>query len=376
MAPRTPAPPSLPLVIVLGAAMFGCGPTPRAQPPAATGAAATGAAALVPPERAALAPAPAGAPEPEVVRVGAGESVVVAPGQIVEGGWFRVAVFGDQSCGPSLGGGTLHGIDFYYDNITPLDARFFTKSATVELTNARGEAFEVVGGHTPGGGCGPGLLLGEGAKPGARLRGWPFAGLPAGAERPTRVRLVLEEPHGFAVSTVTIELGLPGKPPAPLPARSEETGLSSNGAGAATASSPYLQLASEGLRSCTSSDDPWLERVFAEAKAAGQTMRIVGVDLRLENRSNESLDLTPMEVVDADGRGYSVYPPSRTSCELGRFPDEVASRATGRGTVGFALVPSGTRGLSVRVEIRPVGRSPYDGYKPFTALLPLGDVGR
>jgi hypothetical protein len=46
------------------------------------------------------------------------------------------------------------------------------------------------------------------------------------------------------------------------------------------------------------------------------------------------------------------------------------------GTAAFALVPAGTRGLSVRVEVRPVGKSPYDGYRPVTVRVPLGDVGR
>jgi hypothetical protein len=44
--------------------------------------------------------------------------------------------------------------------------------------------------------------------------------------------------------------------------------------------------------------------------------------------------------------------------------------------VGFALVPAGTRGLLVRVEVRPVGKSRYDGYRPFIAQLALGDVAR
>ncbi len=363
MASASRLPRALGFASFFSAASFGC-----VAPPPTAPAATTKVAPEPPPAQA--TPEPFERPEPEVVRVGAGEAVVVAPGQVVEGGWFRVAVYGDKSCGPSMGGGTLHAIDFYYDNLGPDEARFFTKTANVELVNARGESFRVIGGPLVGGGCGPSLVLGGGAKAGARLRGWPFAGLPAGAEQPTQVRMVLEEPHGFAVSTVTVDLRLPPKPPAPLPDREP----SSNGAGTAKASSPHFQLESGSLRDCTASDDPWLERVFAEAKAAGKTMRIVGLDLRLENRSSEALDLTPMEVVDADGRGYSVYPTSRTSCELGRFPDEVAARTSGRGTVGFALVPGGTRGLSVRVEIRPVGKSRYDGYKPVTLRIPLGDV--
>ncbi len=74
--------------------------------------------------------------------------MAVAPGQIVEGGWFRLAVFDDKACGRSLGGGTLHAIDFFYDNLTSELTRFFSKSATIELVNARGESFGVFGGRS------------------------------------------------------------------------------------------------------------------------------------------------------------------------------------------------------------------------------------
>jgi hypothetical protein len=369
MKPRSRIPSSFAARFVFSAAMFGCASTPPSVP-----AAVTSVATEPPPDGG--APAPIERAKPDIVRVGAGEAVVVAPGQIVEGEWFRVAVFGDKACGNSLGGGTLHAIDFFYDNLTPELTRFFSKSATIELVNARGESFGVFGGPLVGEGCGPGLSLADGAQPGARLRGRPFAGLPAGVDPPTHVRLLLEEPHGFAVSTVTVDLGLSPKPPGPLPAPMDVTDLLSTSAGTPAGSSTYFELVAEGLRSCTHQPDPWIDRVFAEGKAEGKSMRVVGLDLRLENRSSEAIALTAMEAVDADGHGYSVYPTTNTSCELGRFPKQIEPRASGKGTAAFALVPAGTRGLSVSVEVRPVGKSHYDGYRPVNVRVPLGDVGR
>jgi len=371
MIPDTRSSWALAAVVVLGAALFGCGARPvrdgtagggRKPAPKTEGAQTDG--RTLPPRMAVLAEAPT----PDVLRVGAGESVVVAQGQVVEGGWFRVAVFGAKGCGKSLGGGTLHAIDLLYDNLTPYPTRLFTSRATVEIVNARGESFPVAGGPLTGKECAPGLALGDGAAPMARLRGWPFAGLPAGGERPKQVRLVLEEPHGFALSTVLVDLDRAPKPAADLPERAQVP--------ATAPSSPFVQVFGEGLRTCTHGEDRWIERVFADAKAQGKELRIVGLDLRLENHSSEQLGLVPNEVVDGDGRAYEVYPTANTSCALGQFPKKVDPASTGRGTAGFALVPVGARRLSVHVQVFVHGKSRYDGYEPLSLSVSLGDVVR